>query len=289
MIGKLRLESLRRSISILSFFVILWLFSISIGNVSKAFAIAVSPSRTEVKIPAGGKYYGEFVITNTGNKPIKAIIFKDKPAIGSEKEEVSRWLRFYTNEVEIPPLESRTVQYEISVPKYAKGEYAPTVIFHEKPLREKVQVYAQIKMPVYIIIEGTEVYKGKLESVNVLSANPVVVSVRVNNTGNIHVRPTGKLVIKKISAKKNQLGSIKRLVKRKRIPTKASEVVMEIELNRRLGPIFGGGIGDIGTKVDKELAPGLYVGELELNYTEKIVFRKRITFQVDKEGRVRNL
>lgn len=235
------------------------------------YAISIRPARTELTLAPGEGYDGEFVVSNTLDEPVKVLIFLEDGLLRLKKKDVSKWIKLYSNEMILSPKKTQNLRYKVSVPKKVSGEYAPTIIFRERPIGRKVQAIAQIKMPIYIFIKGTEVYKGEIESFQVISAKPLIVSILVRNLGNVHTRPTGYLEIKKIITKKR---------KRREI------AVTQLEVNKKQGPIFGGSIGEIGVRYDEGLPEGRYIASLVLNYTPTIVLKKKLKFEVTKTGEV---
>lgn len=235
-------------------------------NITETEAISVVPGRIEIVIPAGESYEGEFIITNTENEPVRAVV-SPAASIGNEEIDSSKWIKLSVKEAKIAPKGSVKVKYKVVVPKGVKGEYMPTVTFREEPVLREPMAYAQIRMPIYLIIRGTEVYKGKLESVKIVSAKPLIVSIIVRNDGNIHTRPSGTLTIKQLSA-----------------------TVASLNINDSGGPVFSGGIGDVGGKfTEVNIASGTYIAELELQFSPGIMFNKKVSFEVNDKSEVKML
>ncbi len=193
-------------------FVIILFLSIVVF-INESFALSINPGRVYKKVKPGQKISGEYKICNNEKSTVKITIRKTTKA---------DWFLLKTKELIIKSGESKSFLYEIYVKdKNKKGELKTEIAITQKILKEKdkntsegsgASFQTRIKLPVYIMIESTELidygliglnfngsFSKKKKSIN----GKVTVSLDVKNKGNVHFLCESRLTIFKLT-KDNQ-------------------------------------------------------------------------------------
>jgi hypothetical protein len=112
---------------------------------------------------------------------------------GSTKRSAAPWTKFDTQNLKLKAGEEKQIKYKIEVPKEASGSYFALLFFDEEPSVQEgeVPIGVRIGVPVYVTIKGTEVYSGEIEEIE----QKAKLKVKFKNTGNVYVRPEGKVKI----------------------------------------------------------------------------------------------
>ena len=158
----------------------------------------LSPSRVEAKVPPGKGFEEKFEFTNSSDELVKVRINVTDRTINPV---VSDWLKPEKNIVEIKPHTTEIVTYTVSIPEGASGEYNAWFVTEEisgDNLIEKSMASFAVRMsvPIYVMVKGTEKYDFDIKSVAInLNKKPAEINLMVKNTGNVHIRPTGKIII----------------------------------------------------------------------------------------------
>jgi hypothetical protein len=115
------------------------------------------------------------------------------------------WFHLSATTLTLEPNETKEIEYEIAVPQDAEpgGKYA-TVFFSTTPTTAKDQSSVGVAAKtgiIFLIRIAGEVNEGaKIESFTVnnkfISALPAMMSLRIRNTGSVHIRPIGTLTIR---------------------------------------------------------------------------------------------
>lgn len=180
--------------------------------VSTTKALRVSPGRAELSVPPGATYKGYYEITNSSDIELFVQIeardwvmdeegglrmFVPPKELSSLK---SKWFQLDTDEVIVPPNTTRKVEYTITISERSQGEFRKYLIFKSAPRtkkKEALNIATQISVPLYVIVKGTEIFDAEIKDIQILNAAPVELKIRVYNSGNVHIRPVGEVVIKR--------------------------------------------------------------------------------------------
>lgn len=212
-------------------------------------ALSIMPSRIEGKIPPGKSYENEFTITNTDSQTNMAkFMWTDRTKKPADKN----WFRILTKEAKIPAGGTVKVKYKIDIPEGAQGEYnAYFTVEDGKPVGNVMgaSVALRTSVPVYIAVRGTEKYSFEIGDITVANGNMPMVKVILRNTGNIHIRPEGKIMIKK----------------------EGSDESFELPFNDIKWGIIEGEQNDYITKLpkDKKFTDGQYTASLSIEAGEE--------------------
>jgi len=206
----------------------IWLIA-GISSV-RAASITLSPPKYEFSVEKGDTVAQAITITN--GEESELILEVSKADFAAEGEagkarfyegddvasafSVSSWMTIPTEPVVVPPLGRVTVPFSITVPADAEsGGHFGTVFF--SPVVEKngdvtikqkvgtlvlVRVAGQIEESASLTIFDT--YTGDTADTSFTESNtrslyssfPVAFAVRIENTGNVHLKPQGSIVLK---------------------------------------------------------------------------------------------
>ncbi|MHB9154844.1 MAG: fimbrial biogenesis chaperone [Endomicrobiales bacterium] len=208
-------------------------------NASLYASLMVSPGRQEVGIPPGAVFKGTYTVTNNYDVPaeVKAQ-FRDWFTLPENKKfNINDWLKAYPESFSLQPGESKTVNYEVRVPRKAKGELVAMVSFSPET-GESQGVKLLVSSALFVIVSGTEKYKWDVPEVKVTKNRfgKFVVEAFVKNTGNIHVRPAGSVRI---------------------VSNDTKETVLQLDFAESR-PVYPGASRQIIAHADFALKPGKY-------------------------------
>lgn len=186
-----------------------------------AFGVEIEPMRIEYTLDAGKTYSGSFKLKNPSSFSVDVFVSSGEyryifsegsiPPAGDKKTLPScqDWFQFEKTKFNLNPGGSCDVKFLIKVPKDVKQEHLCAILFDErrslqeiKPKEKtgnvQIQLTPRFSIPVYIFIKDTEKILAQIPAVSVVS-EPEKGGVRINitleNTGNVHIRPLGTLVI----------------------------------------------------------------------------------------------
>lgn len=184
-------------------------------------AVTVSPPLIEIDANKGDTINQTLKVRNEAAEPAVYYLSAERFVAGGEEgtpqfvgEDVglATWINFPVKAVTVPGGETVEIPFTINVPDYAGpgGQYAAVFLSTLPPDKaaggSQVQIASKIGSLILVRIageikEGAEVkeFKTAADSYNSL---PVNFTARVENTGNIHVKPMGTVLIK------NMFGSI---------------------------------------------------------------------------------
>lgn len=252
-------------------FVNIFLLSYIFGYAQISHAFGITPSRAEFVVEPNREYVKEYVISNPEAKRVKIKVFVEKCSAFEKAGDATSWIKVLPQEVTIPPNSSKKIKCAVKIPQGMNGEYTSSLVFRSLSTTkiEMLDVTAQITLMAYVIIKGTENLECEISKVEVLNTEPFKLSVKVKNSGNIHVRPKGKVELIKIM--NTETGIVE-------------EQTKSLDLNPIEGPIFPGIDGEIGPKNDEvNLEPGSYKAKVRVELTPEVVLEKETEFTVPLE------
>lgn len=263
--------------------VLLYFVSLVIINIllftTYSYCLSILPGKLELSVAPGEVYRGCYEISNTSEKAISVMVevkdwdmdeeggvtMYDTPA---ELDSFFKWFNIASNEITIPPNSSGKIDYEISIPKDGSGEYRKYLTFRSMPPKKEEEgfgIATQISVPLYVVVKGTEVFKAEISDVKITNTAPVEIKVRVHNSGNVHIRPTGEVVI-------NKKGKQKPLI------------VMPVNTPSPGWPVLPQQSFRFTLYDKTEFKAGVYVLKAKFTYND-IVISKELSFSVDKDGK----
>ena len=247
-------------------------------STNQQLAMAIDPAIIELIVDKSETGTKEVTVYNTSSValPIKAIVqgFNPGETVNIKEKDLqmydaSSWIKMDSKDRDfiLQPKAYKQIKINVVVPERASpgGHYA-TIYFN--PLipqtlisDSSVFIYARIAVLVFIQVKGNFNEKLIVNSLKTEYFNqtlPVNISFNVKNTGDSHVRPTGKInVVDEIN--RNVLGDV----------------------NIPLQVVLPGTTKEYKVDINKNLGPGFYSALLTLNYgtisevsikTEKLYF-----------------
>ncbi len=165
--------------------------------------IGVEPTVTELSLSPGKRKAGSFTVLNDEDKVIGVKVELEDWLRRAEGIEVPSWLEVKPREFEIGPGEVRKVKYKIEVPQEVKGELVAMVFFGSlTPGGGGVGIRTRFGVSIYVAIKGTEVVEANIEKLDVAKYGGensdnygISFGVTVENEGNVHIRPKGKVLV----------------------------------------------------------------------------------------------
>jgi len=202
---------------------------------AQAASITLSPPKYEFTIDKGGTVGQSIAITNGEDKELvlemsKADFVAEGEAgkarfieggEGSNAFSVSSWITIPSEPVVVPPLGRVSVPFSIAVPSDAEaGGHFGTIFFSpvadaggDVAIRQKVgtlilvRVSGQIEESADLTLFGTfsagttDTDFSEAKAQAFFSKFPAAFAVRIQNTGNVHVKPQGSITLKNMFGK----------------------------------------------------------------------------------------
>jgi uncharacterized membrane protein len=225
----------------------------------------VTPSRTEISIPPDQSCEAKFIVTNEFNVPADIKVEAKNWFLLPDDQDVniSSWVTVLDNDLRLQPGESKEVRYQVKLSSNASGVRTAMVSFI--PQTEEDQgLVLMISAAVFVTAAGTEKVNWDISDVKIEAAQDrIQVSGQVRNSGNVHLRPEGKV---KIISKNKEVALLEFLEGRPVYPGKERSIVASSD-----GPVT--------------LAPGKYTAIVTVKGAgeEK---KSKIGFKVDRSGKI---
>lgn len=218
-------KNLRKNILYFSFFVFslsLFFFSIPKILAQNTEGLTISPPITELRLKEGEVSSKNIKLTNPTNRVIevypRVMDFRAKgeggePAFFEAGDEgtrfsLSKWISFTQTKVALTPHQVVDFKYELKVPVSAEpGGHYGVLFFATEPQKNEegssnVALSSMVGSLILVKVPGEVSESANLESFTTKSFfnlnNNISFLTRVQNSGNIHVKPRGEIVIKSI-------------------------------------------------------------------------------------------
>lgn len=177
-----------------------------------------------------------------------------------------KWLKLPQTEIEIAPKSTVEVPFRIETFKGMKGSVSAMVVFSNN---KSGMINMTMKVPIYIIIEGTENIDFKIDSLKInkgQNSGNISASFKIKNDGNVHIRHTGSVKVYNV---------------------KTGDVVKEIEIEESF-PTYCESSRDFTVNIAAkgELAKGKYLAKFEIKALGKFV-DKSVRFEILKDGNIK--
>jgi len=167
-------------------------------------ALSVAPQRQEIVAKPGKTIKGSWYVTNPDGSPVKVTVQPRWWYLpdGLKGTGAERIIKYQTNGFTLAPGEQKQVKFRVRIPKKLSGmAMIMNAFVPEQKEREMLTLVTSV--PLYIIAEGTEKYTAEISSQVVHVSNNEVDKtalefvIRLNNTGNVHLRPEGEITFRK--------------------------------------------------------------------------------------------
>lgn len=196
-------------------------FSFFALHSTPSFAVEIEPMRLEYSLEPGKTYSGSFTLKNPSNSSLDVsvstggyrYVFSEgavAPKEGRGKlPSCQDWIQFKKTKLNLTPGGSAKADFLIKVPADASHEHLCAVVFDERmtveeaKLKKKeknvqVQVVPRFCIPVYIAMKPGQKIGAEIQNIEAVSQGQtggVTVKITLANTGNVHIRPEGSLLI----------------------------------------------------------------------------------------------
>jgi len=254
--------------------VLLWFLTITLCllSVNSLFGgITVEPVRQEIKVSPGKEAQGSYFVYNVGKEPTHVtvaprdwFVLKENRGINADS-----WLKISPRELDLEPGERKEVKYEVAVPTRAIGELVAMISFVPRA-EEESMINVVFSVSLYVMIEGTEILKGEISKVDIRrwkkeGSSDLRLAVLVENRGNVHLRPKGKIVIEDRKGKE----------------------IKEVELTYGWPVYPGKNRAYFGDWKGVSLKSGKYKATATIDYGDpENILKKTVSFKVDKKGNI---
>ena len=179
------------------------------GLASSGWALVVTPPRTEVRLVPGASTPVELTATNDDKVEVQVDVSKKDWFIPAANKiwTVDRWLDVHgPAHFKLKPGQTQKIELTVSCPKEMMGEVVGMVSFVYQTDPPST-VTPMISVSMYVIAKGTEKLDGNVKDLIVRKWNgQAIVSAVIRSTGNVHLRPSGRLVV--LDTKGNELASM---------------------------------------------------------------------------------
>lgn len=237
------------------------------GWACPAWALVVSPARTEIHLAPGAKMRVELTATNDDKVKVHVDVSKKDWFIPEANKiwTVGRWLDVRgPGNFDLKPGQSRKVDVDVTCPKDMSGEVVAMVSFTYKTDHQSM-VTPMISVSMYLMAAGSETRSGEVEDIIVRRyQDQLSLSAKVKSTGNVHLRPSGRIVV---------------------LDTKGAEVAaLPVAEGQPAYPgtvsLYAGSV-----PVTPKLVPGTYIAKVELTYQD-VKLQSTKEFTVLPDGQV---
>ena len=204
-------------------FVAMFALALSAGS---AQAVSVSPPILELDARKGDVITEKIRITNDSDTEktyyvsVERFVAEGEGGAASfipsdDPLELANWINFSTTQVTIGPEERKVVPFSISVPTNADpgGHYASVFLSTTPPATtgagSQVSIGGRVGVLILVRVEGNVVESASIldfAATPVTSSLPTQFKARVQNQGNVHLKPRGNITIN------NMLGGIAAVV-----------------------------------------------------------------------------
>jgi len=197
-------------------------FIITLTIAAPLFAVEIEPQRLELSLSPGESHSAIIEVTNWLDYAVKLEIKPDyyrqmltdntiKPeGENSRLPSCQGWLSFEPNNIELSSRASMLINCAIDVPEGATEEHFASILFDESslvstfkqhPSKENnltLEVIPRFTIPVYISIQDKENVSAVISDMSIdegPSFDTLRADITLHNTGTVHIRPSGSLVL----------------------------------------------------------------------------------------------
>ena len=196
------------------------------------YGITIGPSRFEVSLPPGEIAGADYYVQNETDRPVHVVVEPEnwlKDTYNYESLAIEDWLGLDIYEFDLEPKEIKKLKLTITVPADRTGELVAQIFFTSavrSETGEATGVRSRLGAILYVAVKGTEIVDAGIENINVSKViendkEKLKIEINVRNKGNVHLRPTGQVLIK--DGKGEMLAELELLSGRATLPNKYQE------------------------------------------------------------------
>lgn len=171
--------------------------------------IGVEPENMELVVAAGSETKGMYTVVNHADEPAHVKVDVEdwfKTRLGVKGIPVEQWIKVEPVEFDMEPKSTKQVEYVIAPPSDQEGELAAMIYFGTTSPQGGFSITSRFGVSIYAAIENTINLNCSIKDLNVvrnvkdaketnLLDKGLVFVVTVENSGNVHIRPTGNIEI----------------------------------------------------------------------------------------------
>lgn len=252
-----------------SVLIIFMLFVVVTAADANIASIRVGPTTQTITLAVGETRSGTYSVSNISDQPQHVTVNPRYWNVVAENKNVpmESWLKISPTEFDLGPRETREVLYELTVPEGVSGELATMISFTPKP-KENQAVNVIFSVSLYLKIKGSERLEYNIKDFKIWKFSDrkaLGTMVVLENTGNIHFKPTITVWVRTLSGEPLHKAILER--------------GNPVYPNKSQG--YDGAIYNFG------LDPGIYKADIGIRYADITgVFHKNIYFLVGPGGKV---
>jgi len=254
----------------------LWLSNISFSQ--HHGGILISPAIYEVELKKG-KYHSNAirVLNKTGGKASLKVYASDftlkengsssfHPK-GTLPFSCSTWLKINPTSFELNPAEGRLVRFTLKTPQDISGGFNGVIFIESMPEKasdargRRILFKARLGVKIFAAIEGTLNRLAELQDLFIkqeVKDSILNYSLLFKNTGNVHIKPVGRL----------------------EIIDQEDKVVSTIKLNQHKNTVLRNGLRDFSGNIKLNLPYGVYKAVAYMDYGGKSIIAMEKFFEV---------
>ncbi|MDD2565681.1 MAG: DUF916 domain-containing protein [Candidatus Gracilibacteria bacterium] len=205
----------------ISFFIVSFLMTLQFANAN----LSISPLKHEFNVNPGETKSELIRVTNNDNSPITLYTSKEDFIAGDEtgtpsfikpkdkkndEFSLSNWIKLENETITLAKGETREVRFTVNVPANGEpgGHYGAIFFSPGAPSGAQVAVVQRLGVLVLINVSGDLKIEGnltdfavgaikdkKFESASTFGNFPITFQTKFSNDGNVHIKPTGKIVL----------------------------------------------------------------------------------------------
>lgn len=162
-------------------------------------ALTITPARTEVLLAPGQSMKSRFEVLNETHRPVRVeltqkdwFVLPQNGGIASEQ-----WLKLKGKKsFRLNPGERRQVPMKIRCPEGAQGDLVAMASFAYQG-DEPSPIQPMISVSVYLTVAGTEKREGEIRQLLIAKKGDAWrLGAVVGSTGNVHLRPSGRIQLR---------------------------------------------------------------------------------------------
>ena len=173
----------------------------------ESYSLVMGPDKLELVLPVGGKFVTDYYIQNDTDEPLHVKAEAENwflDVYNYSELKIENWIKIEPAEFDLNPKEIKKTKLYIDVPTKIKGEVAAQIFFSSDLKGTmgggKASVTARLGGVLYVAIKGTEKVKAEISRINVSKVTEdgkekLKIEATLKNNGNVHLRPTGNVVI----------------------------------------------------------------------------------------------
>lgn len=250
-------------------------------------AMKVQPEEIIQQSPAGGFRYINLLLRSQEPESI----FVESRVMGLEYDDrgnlsvveptglarsCADWLQLDPTSFAVPPGKTKNIKLQASIPRELAGGYYACLVFDASTKgKAAAPLTAPFQIPILLNLPAGAELEGEVSQVEVSASrdSPADVTVLFKNTGNTHVKPKGKLVLKFLPPLILPEG-IEYAGERKYEPVGETDFYQVEEF------VLPGEERYLQTSFPAKLPPGQYIAEITVDYGGDTAIKSEKEFQI---------